>query len=238
MAKSTAVQGIVGTIASAAVATALLAGTVQLTLHNEQVVILNDAIDSKPVKEVINELLAVPFYKRATLVLESPGGRVDQLAMFRAILESRGVEYDTEIVGMAASAAADLFMTGTHRKMHKDASILFHETRVFVPVDMFQVEVLTTTDLVNYLKTGEFAAKSQIKNPEGMKLMLMAQPRDMLEGLADRMLKGDQEQVDLLVKQTGLTEATVREKLMVNNVDITLTPKEALELNVATEVLK
>ena len=68
--------------------------------------------------------------------------------------------------------------------------------------------------------------------------MLRAQPRDMLEGLADRMLKGDQEQVDLLVKQTGLTEATVREKLMVNNVDITLTPKEALELNVATEVLK
>jgi len=238
MAKSTAVQGIVGTIASAAVATALLAGTVQLTLHNEQVVVLNNEVSPDPIKKAIDELLAVPFYKRATLILESPGGRVDQLLLMRAVLESRGVEYDTEIVGMAASAAADLFMTGTHRKMHKDASILFHETRVFVPVGLFQVEVLTTTDLVSYLKTGEFADKSQIKDPEAVKLMLGAQPRDMLEELAAQMLKGDQEQVDLLVKQTGLTEKAVRQKLLVNNVDIILTPQEALKLNVATEVLK
>lgn len=237
MAKHSAVHGIVGTIASAAVATALFAGTVQVALHNEQVIILNDEIKAAPVREVMNELLAVPFYKRATLVIESPGGRVDQLSMMRAVLESRGVEYDTEIVGMAASAAADIFMTGQHRKMHKEASILFHETRVYVPIGLFEAEILTTTDLVSFLKTGDLAVNSQAKDKERLKSMLAIQPREMLENLADRMVAMDNSQVELLVKQTGLSKETVLNKLMIANVDVTLTAAQALELKVATEVI-
>lgn len=231
---------LIGLLGSVAAAIAI----VQADQNLNETILLNDEVDVKSISNTLTELTNDGYLlgklKKVRLIINSPGGRVDQLELLTRIAPTLGRDITTEIPAFAASAAADIFVLGNERLMHKKASILFHEVRIFVGGNFFESGYpVTVTDLLSYLKTGKLADNSPMKHKEEYILSILnGLPRDLVERVTKMMEESNNDHIKYLSERLNITEEFVRENLVVPNVDVILNLEQALALGVATGELK
>lgn len=233
-------NAILGLLGSVAAAVAVVLADQNLT----ETIILNDEVDVKSITNTLTELTndgnLLGKMKKVRLIINSPGGMVDQLELLTRIAPTLGRHITTEVPAFAASAAADIFVLGNERLMHKKASILFHEVRIFVGGNFFESGYpLTVTDIISYLKTGKLADNSPVKHKEEYILSILnGLPKAMVEKVAKIMEDSNNDHIKYLSERLNVTEEFVRENLVVPNVDVILNLEQALAIGVATGELK
>jgi len=78
--------------------------------------------------ERLNDYLKVDKKDRIHLRINSPGGDAFAAMACINLLTNSGKNITTELLGMAASCAADLFLLGTDRIVHPMGAFLIHKT--------------------------------------------------------------------------------------------------------------
>lgn len=234
-------------LTSAALIVAVDKATHETLLLNSQV----DATSmSELIREITNDGVLLNKLMRTTLIINSPGGYVSQLDLFKEVLKTQGRVLTTELPRFAASAASDIFLLGETRLMHRDATILFHE--VAIMLGQFRV---TYSDLKSILENDTLAPNSALasatRKVSGVADLLNASTEDFdivkaiknalgdeLRPLVEQLEATHNEHIKFLMSRTGMSEAEVRNTLLITNIDTTLTFEQALAHNIATGELK
>lgn len=86
--------------------------------------------------------------KRVLLIIDSPGGIVTLEEELSAVFEENPGTIDTMIEGMAASAAAQIWVLGDHRYMRGDSVLLYHSAQIS-ELGLCQGELKGLLDFVN-----------------------------------------------------------------------------------------
>lgn len=231
---------LIGLLGSVAAAIAI----VQADQNLNETILLNDEVDVKSITNTLTELTNDGYLlgklKKVRLIINSPGGSANQLELLTRLAPLLGRNITTEIPAFAASAAADIFLLGKERLMHKKSTILFHEERIMVGGGFFSAGyVVTLTDLESFVNTGKLADNSPVKHAEAEVIkILKGMPSIALKRVLKLMQDSSDENIEYIMEKLGVTEEFVRKNLVVPNVDVELGLKEALALGVATGELK
>jgi len=218
----------------------MLAGMsiVGIDRYTHETVFMQDIVKDKTVNSIIKELYndgeLFSIFKRLRLVLDTPGGAVNDGDRLISHLESSGRHITTEIHNFAASMGAVLFLVGDNRLMNKEAKILFHQIRIMLA----NGDIVTLADLEEIVKSGRVLDNSPLKDKEEMIVAIVKDMfQDKLEEYVKHMRTEEDEHVKYIAKRIGKSESFVKEHLVRPNEDITLTAKQALEMNIATGIL-
>lgn len=214
--------------------------TVDKGLH--ETILLNSDVDAASVSKLIADLTDDgPILDRlitTRFIIDSNGGSVRQLDLLKAVIKSHYRYIETELHGMAASAAADLFLVGDKRYMGKDAQVLFHEVRIMLGGGFFGGGIMVTyTDFDSLLKTGKFASNSKIKGAEEVVLKALKDAGASLEEVVKSLKTSHEEHIAYLMDRLNMSRQEVTTKLLVPNEDIVFNQEQALALGVATHSL-
>lgn len=209
-----------------------------------EVYILNDVVTESSitplVTDVINDSSLLEPFMTTRIILNSPGGQVNQLDFLKEIRDTSHRKFQTELPKFAASAAADIFLVGDTRLMGKNAEILFHEVRIILGGGLFGGgTMITFTDLKAIHESGKLGPNSEHegKEQEIVSLVRKTLTEKELTEIVEKLQESHDEHLEFLMERLNMKKSEVLEKLLIPNVDVTLTHDEAIELHVATGTL-
>lgn len=221
-------------------ALAVLVGITVVKTELRETDILNAEVTSESISPLVKNLmddspLLEPFMT-TTLVINSPGGSVDQMnLLLEAGLKSTRTIV-TKVPKFAASAAADIFLMGDVRLMGKDAKVLFHEVRIavggFFGIGGYYV---TYTDLKSILETGKLGPNSSYAKEEASVVSAVKENiGTTLAELVNIMTELHEDHIAYLMKRLDMTREDVLKHLLIPNKDVILNYKQAKKLGIAT----
>ena len=209
-----------------------------------EVYILNDQVTETSITPLVQDLTNDPTLLEKVMttriIINSPGGSVNQLDFLKAVRDTSHRKIQTELPKFAASAAADIFLIGDTRLMAKHAEILFHEVRRMLGGGIFGGGVMVTfTDLKEIHESGKLGPNSdhEGKEKEIVELVRTTFTEKELTEIVEKLQESHDGHVEFLMERLDMKKSEVLEKLLIPNVDVTLTHDEAIELRVATGTL-
>lgn len=198
-----------------------------------ETLILNDEVRSSSISDLIKGLTDDGYLlsklMRTNLIINSPGGSVQQLDLLKAVVKESGRSLKTELPLFAASAAADIFLLGKERLMAEGSMILFHEVRI-----AFMGSYITFTDLKSILETGNVGPNSEINDPAIVDLIKNMIPKPVLTELVRQLAESHEGHINFLMERLDMTHEEVVANLLIPNVDVKLNLEQALKFKVAT----
>ncbi len=213
------------TIVSTLVAAALMGGLFSAAYMTNRV---QDVLVSGYINEITEQKL-FETGDNIKISINSLGGSVFSLEGIYVTLHKKQV--NTEIQFNASSAAAMIFITGKERAMNADSTVLFHGVRVMTPIGAINAKRAAEM-LAAVTKKMETATEAE---KLGLKLLQaqLSQLLLMLRAADSRLVL----QINGLKNLSNKAKEAIIDAIKSGD-DVTFNSEEALELEIATKVVK
>ena len=166
-------------------------------LLKERIILLNGEINDTLANSIVAELLYLDSVSNddISLYINSPGGSVqDGLALYD-VMQAINCPIRTVCVGMAASMAALLFISGNRREMLPHSKIMIHDPRIMnTGGTALEIEAISKNIMEIRQLTAEVIAKHSNNTVEQIlektKIDSYFSPKEAIEfGLADTVIE-------------------------------------------------